>query len=68
MKKHKTAKQILYFSRGISGKNNKRKQSLICQERKHFEYSLMYELNVKEGEMDAIEYCRKIGTIQRMDF
>lgn len=68
MKKFKTAKQILYFSRGIQGKNNRFKQSLICQERKHYEYLLMHELNVKEGEMDAIEYCRKIGTIQRMDF
>ena len=68
MKKHRTAKQILYFSRCISGRYNIQKQSLICQERKHFENALMHELNVKEGEMDAIEYCRKIGTIQRMDF
>lgn len=68
MKKHRTAKQILYFSRVISGRYNIQKQSLICQERKHYEYRLMHELNAKEGEMDAIEYCRKIGTIQRMDF
>ena len=69
MKKHRTMKSILWFSEPAKWDNKRlRRLSLVYNERLYFETKLMHELNVKEGEMDAVEYCRKIGTIQRMDF
>ena len=62
-------KSILWFSEPAKWDNKRlRRLSLVYNERLYFETKLMHELNVKEGEMDAVEYCRKIGTIQRMDF
>lgn len=69
MKKIRKSVKTLYFNSSGSAwiKTNNAKQRFIVSEKKRFECQLMLELNVKEGEIDAIEYCRKIGTIQRLD-